>query len=86
MEICRKGNEMVLSVTDTGVGIPEKDHHKVFEKFAQSENAMTRTYEGTGLGLAFVKEIITKMNGRIELESEVGKGSKFSIFFTKLPG
>ncbi len=76
---------MVLSVTDNGVGIPEKDHHKIFEKFAQSENAMTRTYEGTGLGLAFVKEIITQMHGRIELKSEVGKGSCFSIYFTRLP-
>jgi len=83
--IKKLANELVLSVADTGVGIPEKDHHKVFEKFGQSENPLSRIYEGTGLGLAFVKEVITQMSGRIELQSEIGKGSCFSIFFTKLP-
>lgn len=73
LRIEKQEKELVLSVTDTGVGISEKDHHRVFEKFGQSENPLARTYEGTGLGLAFVKEVITQMHGRIELRSEVGK-------------
>ena len=85
IDIHKQWGELVLSVIDTGVGIAEKDYQKVFEKFGQSENPLSRTYEGTWLGLAFVKEVITRMEGRIELQSEVGKGSCFSIFFTKLP-
>ena len=80
-------NEMTIKVTDTGVGIAEDDQEMVFEKFRQGpaavgDNTLTREVSGTGLGLSIVKELCILLGGTINLESEVGKGS---IFTVKLP-
>ena len=77
-------DQLVLRVADTGVGIAEADQAIVFEKFRQGpsaigDNSLTREVSGTGLGLSIVKEICILLNGRIELESEVGKGSIFTV-------
>ena len=77
----RQGNELRLAVRDTGVGIPPESREVVFEKFKQLENFVTREHGGTGLGLALVKQLIERMGGRISLESEVGAGSTFTVFF-----
>jgi two-component system sensor histidine kinase BarA len=76
---------MVLSVSDTGVGIAEEDKATIFEKFRQGRvgvsggDAMTREFSGTGLGLSIVKEICRLLGGSISLESELGQGSKFIV-------
>jgi two-component system, sensor histidine kinase and response regulator len=66
-----------FSVEDTGIGIPEDKHDKVFESFSQADAATTRMYGGTGLGLAICKTYIEKMDGIIWVESVAGKGSSF---------
>jgi signal transduction histidine kinase len=68
-----------LAVRDTGPGIGEVDRVRIFEEFQQVENAQTRAKGGTGLGLAISKRIVEMHGGRIWVESEVGKGSTFSV-------
>jgi signal transduction histidine kinase len=71
------GNEVVVSVVDTGAGIPAEDHERVFEAFAQSGDPLTDKPRGTGLGLPISREIVLEHGGRMWLESEVGRGSTF---------
>lgn len=67
-----------ISVEDTGIGIKKEDMDKLFQSFQQVDSKRNRNIEGTGLGLAISKRLITLMNGSIWVESEYGKGSKFS--------
>jgi len=69
-----------FEVKDTGIGMSEEQKNKIFEAFAQADESVTRKYGGTGLGLTIVKSYIEMMGGKIEVESELNKGSKF--FFT----
>lgn len=66
-----------ISVTDTGIGISQEDISRLFQSFAQLENPYTKNYEGTGLGLALSKQLVELHGGRIWVESELGKGSRF---------
>lgn len=75
----RRENEIVISVIDTGLGIAEADHPKVFEKFKQVGDTLTDKPKGTGLGLPICKEIVEHHGGRIWVESELGRGSTFSF-------
>ena len=68
-----------IDVTDTGVGIPQEKLDKVFERFFQVDNSSTREFGGTGLGLSIVKSFVEAHKGEIFVESEVGKGSTFSV-------
>ena len=68
-----------LAVSDTGPGIPQEEHDKVFEKFHQIDNSNTRTKGGTGLGLAIAKDIVEMHGGRIWVESTVGRGATFRM-------
>jgi signal transduction histidine kinase len=68
-----------LEVEDTGIGIPEEDRSRLFTEFFRSKNAKAFTEEGTGLGLVIVKEIVEFINGRIQVESEAGKGTRFIV-------
>jgi signal transduction histidine kinase len=70
---------LVVSVSDTGPGISERDQQKIFEEFRQVENSATAKKGGTGLGLAIAKRIIELHEGRIWVESSLGKGSTFSF-------
>ncbi|NIM94742.1 MAG: HAMP domain-containing protein [Anaerolineales bacterium] len=72
-------NEVVVSVSDTGIGIAEEDFDRVFEKFAQAGDPLTDRSKGTGLGLPISKQIVEHHGGRIWLESTLGKGSTFSF-------
>jgi len=79
-----KNGMLHISVADTGVGIPDEDREVIFEKFRQStavlgNDGLTREYSGTGLGLSIVKEICKMLGGKIEFESELGKGSTFTV-------
>jgi signal transduction histidine kinase len=71
--------EIVVSVIDSGIGIKPEDQPKVFEKFKQVGDTLTDKPKGTGLGLPICKEIVEHHGGRIWVESEIGKGSKFSF-------
>ena len=74
-------DEMVkISVIDNGIGIKEDDIGKLFQKFVQVDQSDSRNFGGTGLGLTIVKDLVELMGGHIDVESEYGKGSTFSIF------
>jgi signal transduction histidine kinase/CheY-like chemotaxis protein len=72
-------NEIIISITDTGMGISKDDQEKVFDKFKQVGDTLTDKPKGTGLGLPICKEIIEYHGGRIWVESELGKGSTFTF-------
>jgi len=68
-----------LRVRDTGIGIEAEDFGKLFTEFQQLDSGTDRRYEGTGLGLALTRKIVELRKGTIRLESEVGKGSTFTV-------
>ena len=76
-----KGNlaRLTVAVSDTGIGIEQSKLAHIFEKFSQADGSTTRKYEGTGLGLTIAKNLAKLMNGDVRAESEVGKGSKFTL-------
>ncbi len=76
---CGRDGELVVSVTDSGIGIAPADQPKVFEKFKQVGDTLTDKPKGTGLGLPICKEIVEYHGGRIWVESEPGQGSTFSF-------
>jgi len=73
-----EGDQVILQVTDEGPGIPTTDVPHIFDKFYRGSN-ITSSVEGSGLGLAIVKTIVESHQGRIWVESTVGKGSSFFI-------
>ncbi|PKQ05396.1 MAG: hypothetical protein CVT72_09690 [Alphaproteobacteria bacterium HGW-Alphaproteobacteria-11] len=75
--------DLVLSVDDTGIGIEASDIARIFEPFVQVEDAMSRTQQGTGLGLPLVRKIMNLHGGTVELESRVGEGTTVKATFPK---
>jgi len=73
-----------ISVTDSGIGIPLTHQKIVFDAFVQVESTNTRKYGGTGLGLAITNKLVTMMGGTISLESELNRGSKFTLHFQEM--
>lgn len=72
-------NQIILSISDQGLGIPKKDLNKIFDRFYRVDKARSREQGGTGLGLAIAKEIVEAHKGRIWADSQEGKGSTFYI-------
>ena len=68
-----------VSVADTGIGIPSDDLKRIFERFYRVDKARSRPAGGTGLGLPIVKEVIDRMGGSVNVESQLGRGSRFTI-------
>ncbi len=75
----QKDGSVKLAVSDTGIGMKKEALHYIFEEFRQVDMSSTRRYGGTGLGLAIVKKLVTLLGGDIGVESEVGKGTTFTI-------
>ncbi|WP_310527638.1 ATP-binding protein [Nocardioides sp.] len=80
----RQAGELVVSVSDTGIGIPAEDREKIFESFQQGGRGLVKE-EGTGLGLTLCRRIVELFGGRITLESEVGQGSRFEVCIPMTP-
>lgn len=79
INLTQEGNQVILQVKDTGVGIPENELPKMFERFHRINNTMGRTYEGTGIGLSLVSELVKLHKGNISVESKEGQGSAFTV-------
>jgi len=77
----READVVMLEVIDTGVGIPEDEIDRIFERLYQVDGSTTRRFGGTGLGLAVVKEIVAYYGGEISVRSKLGEGSAFSVKF-----
>lgn len=77
------GNKVVLRIRDTGIGIAKEHIPRIFERFYRVDKSRSRSQGGTGLGLAIVKHIVLSMKGKIEVSSEVGKGTEFIVYIPK---
>jgi signal transduction histidine kinase/ligand-binding sensor domain-containing protein/DNA-binding response OmpR family regulator len=75
----KKVNEVEIKISDNGIGIPEENMDKIFDRFYQVDGSHTREQEGTGIGLALTKELVELHKGKIEVESETGKGTTFIV-------
>lgn len=82
----RSEDEAVVEVADTGIGIPSRDVPRIFERFYRVDVARSRHTGGTGLGLAIVRHVMDRHGGRVEVRSELGKGSTFRLHFPLTAG
>ncbi len=78
--LATEGDWLRLQVQDTGVGIDPKFLPHIFEEFRQENNGLTRAHQGSGLGLAITHRLVEMMGGRIEVQSEKGKGTTFTVW------
>jgi len=76
-----EGDDLAITVSDTGIGIPEDDQEKIFHEFYQVDGSYARKYEGTGLGLALVRRMMSLHNGTVSVTSSPGRGSRFVCVF-----
>jgi len=79
VQMLESGSMVQVSVSDTGIGIPDEQKARIFERFYQVDGSATRKFGGAGLGLAIVKRIVESHGGRIWVDSQVGHGSTFSF-------
>jgi len=80
IEVSKSGNFIVTRISDTGIGMKPEEKAKLFSEFYRIKNEHTRSISGTGLGLSIVKRITESYSGKVEVESEYGKGSTFTVY------
>jgi CheY-like chemotaxis protein len=80
-ELKDEKESVLIKISDTGIGIPQNSQKLIFEAFRQISEGLARKFEGTGLGLTVTKKFVEMMNGEIEIESEPGRGSTFTVRF-----
>ncbi len=80
-----EADRLFFSVTDTGIGISPPDLRRIFEPFTQVDSSLTRQQEGTGLGLALVRRLAELHGGRVDVDSQPGRGSRFTIVLPRVP-
>ncbi|HVE76053.1 MAG TPA: ATP-binding protein, partial [Actinomycetota bacterium] len=85
IKVFQDNGQAVVSVSDSGIGIPSKDLPRIFERFYRVDRARSRHTGGTGLGLALVKHVAEQHGGRVEVESELGSGSTFRLILPLQP-
>lgn len=83
VEVNNSNDQILIAVQDNGIGISEENLSYIFDRFKQVDDSHTRKHQGSGLGLALVKDLIMLQNGEIEVESELNKGSRFILKFPK---
>ena len=76
-----EGGQLMIEVSDTGIGISRDDYEKVFAIFGQAENIFTRSHDGAGLGLPISRRLVELHSGTLELESEFGEGTTVTLAF-----
>ena len=85
----RKDNDLHIGIVDQGIGIPEDRLQSIFELFYQVDDRLARAHEGLGLGLTITRMLSSATGGRVDVKSEVGKGSTFTVIYpvaeTSLP-
>jgi signal transduction histidine kinase len=79
LSIEQHGAEVYFTVTDTGIGIAQEDVGRLFRPFVQLDASLTRRHGGTGLGLHIAQRLTALLGGRLEVESELGQGSRFAL-------
>ncbi len=84
IRVALNGNVVRIEIADTGRGIPDDFHKRMYQKFAQADSSDSRRFGGTGLGLSIVKSILDNMNGTIEFETELDKGTTFIVELPRL--
>ena len=84
VRVQRQGRSVWISVRDNGMGIPKAEQRQIFQKFYRVDDRFSRAQQGSGLGLAIVKHVVRGNDGRIELASEEGQGSTFTLIFLAL--
>jgi len=85
LRVERDGGHAVLEVSDTGIGIAPDDLKHIYKRFWRGERSRSRTTGGTGIGLAIVNELVRAHDGRIEVDSEVGTGTRFRVYLGAVP-
>ena len=79
IRVCEQQEQMMITVIDSGIGIPEDELERIFEPFYQAENFLTRHHRGTGLGLPLARQMVELMGGSLDVEPTPGKGSTFTV-------
>lgn len=82
VSVSEEGGSRILSVRDTGIGIPKEYHERIFERFYRVDKSRSKSTGGTGLGLAIVKHMVARQNAKLELYSEVGRGTEIRVIFS----
>lgn len=82
VSVYEERDRKVLSVKDTGIGIPKEHQERIFERFYRVDKSRSKSTGGTGLGLAIVKHMVARQNAKLELESETGKGTEIRVVFS----
>ena len=85
-EVCVDGGQVVMTVADNGMGIPEEDMSHIFERFYRVDKARSREVGGTGLGLSIVGDTVHRRDGQITVAAREGGGTVFTVRFKKVSG